>query len=111
MKMEKTECSETSAYKLQSRVITQKKAYNILSLLLNFFAFANVRFMFLNVLSCCFSRVIYDDMSVIFVYLFFRIRSYTSGFKQVASETFGFVLNISDMAEFLVNNVSNITKS
>ena len=65
---------------------------------------------FLNLLSC-FSRVIYDDMSVIFVYLFFWIRNYTSGFKQVASEMFGFVLNISDMAEFLVNNVSNITKS
>ena len=29
MKMERTECSETSAYKLQTRGITQKKAYNI----------------------------------------------------------------------------------
>jgi len=29
LKMEKTECSETSAYKLQTPVITQKKAYNI----------------------------------------------------------------------------------
>ena len=29
MKMEQTECSETSAYKLQGRIITQKKAYNL----------------------------------------------------------------------------------
>ena len=29
MKMEQTECSETSAYKLQTPGITQKKAYNI----------------------------------------------------------------------------------
>ena len=29
MKMEQTECSETSAYKIQTQRITQKKAYNI----------------------------------------------------------------------------------
>ena len=29
MKMEQTECSETSAYKLQTPVITQTKAHNI----------------------------------------------------------------------------------
>jgi len=29
MKMEQTECSETSAYKLQTRGITQKKTHNI----------------------------------------------------------------------------------
>jgi len=29
MKMEQTECSETSAYKLQTPGITQKKTYNI----------------------------------------------------------------------------------
>ena len=29
VKMEQTECSETSAYKTRRRVITQKKAYNI----------------------------------------------------------------------------------
>ena len=29
MKMEQTECSETSAYNSRRRVITQKKAYNI----------------------------------------------------------------------------------
>jgi len=29
MKMEQTECSETSAYKFQTPGITQKKAYNI----------------------------------------------------------------------------------
>jgi hypothetical protein len=29
MKMEQTECSETSAYKIQMPGITQKKAYNI----------------------------------------------------------------------------------
>jgi len=29
MKMEKTDCSETSAYKIQTPGITQKKAYNI----------------------------------------------------------------------------------
>ena len=46
-----------------------------------------------------------------FVYLFSRIRGITSGCKQVASETFGYVLNISDTAEFLVNNVSDITSS
>ena len=29
MKMEQTECSEKSAYKIQTQGITQKKAYNI----------------------------------------------------------------------------------
>ena len=29
MKMEKTECPETSAYKIKTKEITQKKAYNI----------------------------------------------------------------------------------
>jgi hypothetical protein len=43
--------------------------------------------------------------------LFFRIRGFTSGCKQVATETFGVVLNICDMSEVLVNNVSDITNS
>jgi len=30
MKMEQAECSETSAYKIQTSGITQKKTYNIL---------------------------------------------------------------------------------
>jgi len=41
--------------------------------------------------------------------LFFRIRYFTPGWKQVASQTFGFILNISDMAEVRVNSVGDIT--
>ena len=43
--------------------------------------------------------------------LFFRIRYVTSGWKQVASQTFRFDLNINDMAEALLNSVSVITNN
>jgi hypothetical protein len=34
MKMEQTECSETSEYKIQTRRITQKKAYIIIIIII-----------------------------------------------------------------------------
>jgi len=48
---------------------------------------------------------------IFFIFYFFRIRVFTSGWKQVTSETLGIVLNISDMAEVLANNVCDFTKS
>ena len=60
----------------------------------NFFGFAYVEFLVLDVLGCCSPGVIYDDLFNILS--IFWISCFTWGRKQVASETQYLFLNVGE---------------